>query len=470
MSRSSCLSIKDQPRGEQKMTTTVLAPVAAKARIDVLDILRGIAILGIFFMNIPYMAQNSVLIDNDVRSIGWTLADRSTWAAIDILAEGTQRGLLEMLFAAGMMVITAKAMAPDGPIAVADLYYRRNLWLLAFGLFDVFVLLWVGDILHIYAIAALFLFPFRKLAPGWLVLIGLSFALATAAMGAGEYVSRTELAAKVEQATAKQQAGMPLADSDRAALKAWQDKRDKLKLDVDEKKGAAKEDAARKPGASYQTYADVMVSTWFQLQGKGFGVFSVIEAFCAMLIGVALWKWRIIQGGRSGGFYLGMVAIAYGVGITIRAVGVTEIMSFSPIPKTIWITEEFGRLAMTLGHLALINLLVKSAVGSAMLSPFKAAGRMAFSLYFTQQIIGLYILFAPFGLGLYGKFGWAELAAIAAAVIFGQLIFANLYMRVFVAGPLEWLWRSLAYVRWQPLLRRAPAQSSAAAELPVGTI
>lgn len=436
------------------MTTPALAPVTEKARIDVLDMLRGIAILGIFFMNIPYMAQNGVLLENDVRSIGWTLADRTLWSAIEIVAEGTQRGLLEMLFAAGMMVITAKAMTPDGPVAAADLYYRRNLWLLLFGLFDVFVLLWVGDILHIYAIAALFLFPFRKLAPGWLVAIGLSFAVATAAMGAGEYAARTALIAKVDQVETKQRVNQPLTASDRSTLKEWQAKLDRFSLDDKEKKDAAKEDAGRKPGASYASYADVMISTWIGLQGKGFSLFGIIEAFCAMLIGVALWKWQIIQGGRSAVFYAGMVIISYGIGIAIRATGVSEIMAFAPIPKTIWITEEFGRLAMTLGHIALVNLAVKTAIGTAILAPFKAAGRMAFSLYFMQQFLALYILFAPFGLGLYGRFGWAELSAIAATVVISQLIFANLYMRVFVAGPLEWLWRSLAYVRWQPLLRR----------------
>ncbi len=436
------------------MTTPALAPVTGRARIDVLDILRGIAILGIFFMNIPYMGQNSILVQENIRAIGWTLADRWTWAVIEVLAEGTQRGLLEMLFGAGMMVLTTKAMLPDGPVAIADLYYRRNLWLLAFGLFDVFCLLWVGDILHIYALAALFLFPFRKLAAHWLVVIGMSFALATVAMGAGEYLDRTAMIAKVERAQARQHAGQPLSVPDRETLKAWQTKLESIRGNDAQKKAAQEEDAARRPGASFIAYASLMWSEWFGLQGKGFTVAFVIEAFCAMLIGVALWKWQIMQGGRSTAFYLGMMLLSYGIGTTIRVIGVTEIFAFAPIPKTIWMTEEFGRLAMTLGHIALVNLAVKTAIGTAILAPFKAAGRMAFSLYFMQQFLALYVLFAPFGLGLYGRFGWAELSAIAAAIVIGQLIFANIYMRVFVAGPLEWLWRSLAYVRWQPLLRR----------------
>ena len=115
------------------MTEASFAPVARRDRIDVLDILRGIAILGIFYMNIPFMGNSGSMQENDIRSIGWSGADQTVWSVISIVAEGTQRGLLEMLFGAGMMVLAAKAMEPDGPVAVADLYIRRNLWLLAFG-------------------------------------------------------------------------------------------------------------------------------------------------------------------------------------------------------------------------------------------------------------------------------------------------------------------------------------------------
>jgi uncharacterized protein len=79
---------------------------------------------------------------------------------------------------------------------------------------------------------------------------------------------------------------------------------------------------------------------------------------------------------------------------------------------------------------------------------------MAFSLYFLQQIVGMYILFAPWGFNLWGRFGWAEMAAISTIGIVALVAFANLWMRHFVSGPLEWAWRSLSYVKWQPFLRR----------------
>ena len=207
------------------VTAAGLAPVAARARIDVLDILRGIAILGIFYMNIPFMGQAPFAFFADVRSIGWTGADQITWSVTEVLLEGTQRCLLEFLFGAGMMVLAARAMVPDGPVAIADLYLRRNLWLLAFGLFDVFVLLWPGDILFIYALAALLLFPFRKLAAPWLVVIGLLFASFTAVTGGIEYVDRTALQAKVEIARAHQKVNQPLTTADKDALAKWQKRR-----------------------------------------------------------------------------------------------------------------------------------------------------------------------------------------------------------------------------------------------------
>jgi uncharacterized protein len=442
---------------------TRLGPVTGMARIEVLDVLRGIAILGIFYMNIPFQAFNATLLQLDIRSPGWSIADRNTWAAIEIFWEGTQRGLLEFLFGAGMMVLTARAMAPDGPVAVADLYIRRNLWLLVFGLADVFLILWVGDILHIYALAALFLFPFRKVSPKLLVALGLVWAtwigighpknaIFPKGSGAFEYVARSELQENVAAARAKQAAATPLTTADKAALAAWQKKVDGLKVSTEMQAEAAKEDKAHRGGLI--ELGTLNWSTWLFLQGKGFSFHGVLEAFSAMLIGIALWKWRIIQGGRSARFYAVMALLAYGFGLTARAVGVAEIFTFQPIPKTIWITQEYARLAVSLGHLALVNLIVKAAIGRTILSPFKAAGRTAFSLYFLTQIIGIWFLFAPWGPGLWRQYSYAGVTVIATIVIAVLLVVANIWVRYFAIGPLEWAWRSLSYNKRQPFLHR----------------
>ncbi|MDG2532431.1 DUF418 domain-containing protein [Sphingomonas sp. HITSZ_GF] len=414
-----------------------LAPVRGNARIDVLDMLRGIAILGIFYINVPYMAASVWTFSADVRLIGWTVPDQAAWTAINLFFAGTQRCLLEFLFGAGMMVLVRKAMVPDGPVAVADLYYRRNLWLLAFGLFDVFVLLWPGDILHIYALAALFLFPFRLLGPKTLVALGLGWAVLTGIgipeYGAREYAARTELVQRVE-------AGEP------AAVAEWR----KLATHKPDAVLVAREHQAHQGG--WLPYAKEAWSYWSYLASLWL-VWDVLEAFCTMLIGVALWKWGVIQGQRSTRFYAWLLLAGYGFGLTARAVGLSETLGFLPGPRSLWVTGEFARIAIGLGHLAAVNLAVKSRAGAALLGVFKAPGRMAFSLYFLQQIAGMYILFAPWGFNLWGRFGWAQMAAISTIGIVVLVVLANIWMRYFVSGPLEWAWRSLAYVKLQPFRR-----------------
>ncbi|MEI9927105.1 MAG: DUF418 domain-containing protein [Sphingomonas sp.] len=432
-------------------TPIALAPVSGKARIDVLDMLRGIAILGIFFMNVPFMALEMSKLFVDVRLIGWTPADRASWYAVQLLLEGTQRGLLELLFGAGMMVLTARAMTPDGPVAIADLHIRRNLWLLGFGLFDVFVLLWAGDILHIYALAALFLFPFRKLGPRLLLALGLANAAYLLVSGVLQYSDRADLMHRAEIAHQKQAAHVALAPADTEAL-------DQLKKVIERRRGGDEIKQIRKMEAEGHAggviaYARMNIGVFLTFVYPSL-LANVIEAFTTMLIGIALWKWRVIQGGRTLRFYLVLMLACYVPAVAARLIGAGDWLSMEVTPKASWMTQEAARIAMSIGHVALVNLAVRSGAGRALLAPFKAAGRMAFSLYFMQQIIGLWILFAPWGPNLWAKFHWAQLFGVALIVLAAQLVFANMWLRLFAAGPLEWLWRSLAYVRWQPFLRR----------------
>ncbi len=426
-----------------------IAPVTGRARIEVLDVLRGVAILAIYYMNVTMQASVTTKVMADPRWIGWSPIDKFTWSGVMIVLEGTQRGMLELLFGAGFMVLTARAMRPDGPVAIADLFYRRTLWLLFFGLVNVFVVLWVGDILTVYAIASLFLFPFRLLGPKTLLALGSLFALITAVTGGIEYGGRVAMVAKVERAQAAQAARRPVAKDDAKALAEWNKKIERRQPNEKMARDLIEERKAHAGGLL--PYAAYMWKAWMTFMvGKGVLAMAIVEAFCVMLIGAALWKWRIIQGGRTARFYLMLTLAAYGFGITARAVGVVELLPFLPTAKTIWITQEAARIAVSIGHVALINLAMKSMAGTRVLGPFRAVGRMAFSVYFLEQIIGLHILFAPYGLNLWGRYSHAGQFAIATGVIVVCAIVANVWARAFANGPLEWAWRSLAYWQRQP--------------------
>ncbi|KMS60389.1 membrane protein [Novosphingobium barchaimii LL02] len=433
-----------------------LGPVRGRARIDVLDVMRGIAILGILYMNIPYMGTNVVSWMGDIRRLSWSGADQTTWATIAIFWDGTQRGLFEFLFGTGVMVFTAKAMHPDDRVAVADLYYRRNLLLVAFGLIDIFVIAWIGDILLAYGLSALFLFPFRKAPAKALLAMGMGFAAFVAVSGAIEYDERIETIHKVEALEAKQAQGAKLNEADTKTLSDWQEKRDAHDLSKPpSKKAQAMIDAERRAHvAGPWVFLKNNWGVWNKVFGDGNGTFfTVLEAVCAMFIGMALWKWGVIQGERSIGFYAVTAIAAYALGCGLRAWGVAEIFRFDLAPKPNWITDEFARLAVTLGHVALFNLVMKTVAGRSLLRPFKAVGRMAFSIYVLTSVVTLWLIFAPWGLDLWDRFGWAQLALAASVINAFMLVFANVWMRFYVSGPLEWVWRSLAYGRRQPFVR-----------------
>ena len=427
------------------------------SRIDNLDVLRGIAILGILFINLPGAATYFAAFFGLEYIAGWSQADRFAWAGMEILIDGTQRGLLQLLFGAGMLILTARAMTPDGPVAVADIYYRRNMWLMLFGLANIFLLLFPGDILFIYAIAALFLFPFRRLGPKTLLALGLLWVAYSTVAGIGRYAERAELQQRVERAERQLASGQTPDAAGTAAVAEWRALEQQFRPDPD----ALRLDRDKRLGP-FLDYARYNQQVWLEYRAQTLSVFfhDIPEAFAVMLIGAALFKWRVLQGGRTRRFYALMALLAYAVGLTLRAIEVQQHLSYAPGPRIVWATEEIGRLAMTLGHLSLVNLAMSAALGRTLLSPFRAAGRTAFSLYLMQTLITCWILFPGFGLGLFGRFGWAEMAAIATAIVAAQLVIANLWLRRFSMGPVEWLWRSLVHLERQPL-RRPPERVSA---------
>jgi len=411
-------------------------------RIAVLDILRGIAILAILFMNINDMGGSLFASFDDVRHFGWARQDQVAWWLREVIANGTARCMLEMLFGAGMVILTDRAALAVGTRVVMKRYYVRNLLLFAFGLVHIFILLWPGDILHTYGLAALVAFLFRRLRPRLLIVFGLAAAVLQFAGGTYGYVSTVQTQARVAAIEAARGAGRPVEAADRAFLaKIAKNKAAREKSKAEDKARIVAEDKART--GSFSTWAAYQWSVTAYLESRGLELLFVWEAAGVMLIGAALYRLGILQGSRSRAFYWRMTVIAYGVAIPLRIIGAAEQMRFDTSAKTLWATTEIARQAMTLGHVGAVNLLVGTLVGARLLRPFVAAGRTALSIYVLQTIVGLWILFPPFALGLYGRLGWAELMATALVIDVALLWLANAYLKRFTIAPVEWAWRSL---------------------------
>jgi uncharacterized protein len=134
-------------------------------RIAAIDVLRGIAVLGILLLNIlafglPAAAYSNPNVDGATSGLN-LFTYQFNW----LFVEGAMRAIFCMLFGAGIILFTRNKAAP------AAAYYTRTVLLCIFGLIDMFVLLWLGDVLYVYGIAGLLLYPFRNLRPQRLCII-----------------------------------------------------------------------------------------------------------------------------------------------------------------------------------------------------------------------------------------------------------------------------------------------------------
>ena len=433
--------------------TTAAEPDGAP-RIASLDIMRGIAILGILFMNINGMGASALAGGRWALWVGdWTMLDRVVWFVREVVPDGTARCLLEMLFGAGMVILTGRAAEKAGWWRTMRAYYWRNAVLFAFGMFHVFGLLWYGDILHMYALCAMVVFPLRKLSATWLIALGLVYATATAALGLPNVYNITVENTQVAEAVAHHAAGQALTRTERKAEQsnhAWhrQIRHDKMAVARENRNRTTS--FARWQRQQISTYTDRIPSTIRNV------LFWFGEAVCTMLIGAGLYKLGILQVQRRRGFYVWMLMLGYLVGGAIRAAGAWQTIQFDDSVSFAWSFREYGRIAMTIGHIGLIGLLLSTVRGAALLKPFAAAGRTALTIYICQTLICLWLLYPPFALGLYGTQGWAALMATAAVINAVLLVAANIWVRHFTIAPVEWLWRSIAALRPLPFGRATP--------------
>ena len=440
--------------------------VRGSDRIASLDVLRGIAILFILFMNMPWMGGYGFILF-DPRYPTWTPADYWTTLLTGTWLEGTQRGLLELLFGAGIMIMARRAMTPDGPVEVADLHFRRNLWLCIFGLANAFVLLWYGDILLVYGIAALFLFPFRKFGPKAQCGLAAIFLAILVLYNFSGYRENAAEIQKAEQVAAATAAGQKVSDEDKKLLED-QRKREARRTQLPAKNAQAKEKIAKADKEHHTTFAaywNAQFDAWKMLIGNFFWVIEA-EIVATMLIGMALMQWGVIQGNATRRTYWAMLIVGYGIGIALRGSQWLERLQFQPGLHWQDIWGDMSRLAVVFGHLGLVHLVLGSSIGRRALRPFEAAGRMPLTVYLFTSFVMMWIVFAPWGLDLFGAWGQAQLFGFSAAVIAVELFAANLWMKRFENGPMEWLWKSLAYERREPF-RKAIVGSQPSVPSPI---
>lgn len=427
------------------------APVSQTERIIILDSLRGIAILGILLMNIPgFGLPHPAIFDyslNDQSRLNYFL-----WYVFGPgVFEGSQRAIFSMLFGAGAIIFITRLEKRTTGLMPAELFLRRQLWLLLFGLFNAYVLLWFWDILYAYAICGIILFAFRRLQPKYLLIAsGICLLLMTARENRDLYKQKSVIT-KGEIVAAIDTTKIKLNDKQKEQLASFEGFKKKSK--PESKKKNVEKDLQVVRGS----YAEIYESRSNRAEeSETVGMFHFLtwDILLFMFLGMAFFKLGILQGEAKTKVYAWMAVLGLGVGLPLSYLFVINDVNhhfnwFEIIKTKRFEFYELQRFVHSLGIFGVIMLLYKSRLFKWFFALMRPVGQMAFTNYLMQSLICGFFFYG-IGLGYFGKLQIYELYYVVAAVWVLEIIWSHIWLRYFRFGPLEWAWRSLTYWKKQP--------------------
>ena len=407
-------------------------------RIASLDIVRGVAVMGILAMNIVAFAMPPEAYLNPLAYGVDSDADLASWAFSFVLVDGKMRGLFSFLFGASLLLVIDKAAARgESP---ASIHFRRMLWLLLFGYLH-FYFIWYGDILTGYATIGLAAWFFRNQPPRRLIFWGGLFVLLQFLLFAGMAASFIHYAGA---------AAAP--DASPEVVKQW---------------------TAMKRGFAVPTDAELAETMalyaggWFdharhQLTEQRFEPLVMLALFGLetlgyMLLGMAALRNGFLTGGWPDARYRRIALAGFAVAVPAYALLAAALWSDGFSVPMIVLLNLAGtvllRPVMVIAYAALIIVLTRR--GGALVERIAAAGHAAFTNYLGTSLM-MTALFHGWGLGWFGTLSRIELWLVVPAMWLLMLAWSKPWLDRFRYGPFEWLWRSLSRWRFEPMRKARP--------------
>lgn len=400
------------------------SPTPFTERILFIDVLRGVALLGVVVVHANFFAA-------DVSTQGsvagpWINAGLDRWAdrAVRVLVEEKAQTIFAVLF--GVSFALQWVRLQDRVSDPARVYRRRLLGLLLIGCLHA-VLLPMLDILAYFALSGFVLLVVRKWSARSLACVGLLLSLVV--MPTAHLIGPDEAGTQV---------GHTLGNLHLPAV------------------------------LQYGSYLDILEQQWPLIWFVGHPVRSLLTfgvyVLGRLMLGAAIWKAGLVTDPVRHARALRYAAvIGVPVGILLIGARKLEIFALKQVGWTgsarLWdalatYLHQAGTLVLA-GSLAAVLLLAwQSKLWKALLSVFVPVGRMAVTNYLLQSV-AISLVFFGFGFGLLGRLGSAWCLALAFGIFSLQCLFSFLWLRVFRFGPVEWAWRGWTYGSFAPL-RRTP--------------
>ena len=400
-------------------------------RLVTLDALRGFAVMGILAMNIVAFAMPEMAYVSPKAYGGETPSDLAAWALGFILFDGKMRGLFSILFGASMLLIVDRAEA--GGQDPGSIHYRRMAWLALFGLCHYFFIWW-GDILFLYAAVGCIAFRFRA----WEARRLIKWALGLFTVGV--VLTSLFFGAQLAVGNAADNPASPMAEAGR-----------EVRAEYAKIAGEVTEELALYRGP-YLPILSVRLDTAIN---PFVGVLmTMLETLPLMMLGMALFRNGFLTGAWAAADYRRTAGrwLPPGVLLTLLVGWLQWRSGFDYLVAVNACMGGAGpgRLMMTVAYAALLILLIQRAAASAWIARVAATGRAAFSNYLGTSIV-MTTIFYGYGLGLFGDVDRWTLYLICAGMWAVMLLWSKPWLDRFLYGPLEWLWRSLARGKPQPM-------------------
>jgi uncharacterized protein len=455
-------------RGSAAVSAVRAGP--ATDRVGAIDSARGLALLGIFLVNISFFTQPFGQVIMPGTQPGESLADQIVYYLTSVFCSGKFYAQFSMLFGIGL-VLQMTRVESRGQRFV-PLYLRRLAFLLALGFIHA-IGIWYGDILFTYALAGLVLFFCRKLSGRVMVILsGLLFSLAillsvviTFLMSLAPQPGNLENKAPapaVAQATPasapttppkepteweKSPAGRLIEGFRSGKISAPQSE---LWMDLERE--------------AYQNGPYVQAVVFRAIAWANFILYEIFGFFWSVLglffLGAGLFKLGLFEP-RNIHWHRRFVWLGLFVGVPIATIAAFT-TKFSDSMFVVGAINGIGIYLsgplMGLMYIGLMTLAVHHGAARWLTGALANVGRMALTNYLMQSLIASYI-FYWFGLGYFDRLPRTTCAAIVFGIFIGQIIFSNVWLSIFRIGPMEWLWRSFTYLSRPPLFREVPGKA-----------
>lgn len=453
-------------------------PVAERERIAALDVIRGVALLGILVVNAGFFAFPVAHAMVPAPMVDGPTSEHATWFLLATLFNEKFISLFSFLFGAGLTLqmarldetkARARARGARGRSTTATIL-RRLAILLCFGAVHAFGL-WYGDILIIYAALGVFVIPARRLSGRTMLvvaacLVSLAFCCA-GGMGAMQaVVARMQAVANVgregeDTTPAKEPDGdVEMGTSDDVAPPPSDLERVFEAMSdfggVTSNRFQLLEDEAYADGPFSLALA-VRTLTWLAILPVIVFLYAPhILGLFALGMAAAKLGWLRPE---AAAIQRRVAAVAVPVGVALCAGHATCLLLVNfdhgePLAVLATALGEIGSTVLAIGYAALLARLAYGGRAPNLVGALADAGRMAFTIYLTETVVMTGIMYW-WGAGRFGHFTRPQLFLLAVVVWMMLVIAARLWSARFAMGPLEWVWRMGTYLEVPPLRRVA---------------